>query len=87
MTQPPWPGPPEAPSTAATVSGVGLALLGLALFGIGMLVLLCGGLGFVMVPDGLEDGGVVGMLISGTVMTVLAAVALIGAMLALRSRR
>lgn len=87
MTKPPWSGPPEAPSTAATVSGIGLALLGVILFGIGMLVLLCGGLGFVMVPDGLEDGGVVGMLIGGGVVTVLAVVALIGAMLALRSRR
>lgn len=84
---PPRPMPPEAPGAAATVSGIGLGLLGILLLVIGMVVLLCGGLGFVMVPDGLEDGGVVGMLIGGTVMMLLAVLALIGAMLAVRSRR
>lgn len=84
---PPPPTPPEPPGTAATVSGIALGLLGILLLAIGMVVLLCGGLGFVMVPDGLEDGGVVGMLIGGTVTTLLAVVALVGAMLAVRSRR
>lgn len=95
MSVPPAPGPrpglphPATPPTpdrsGRRAAGIVLAVLGVFVLGGGVLVLLCGGLGYVMTGGSL-DTGAGAMLLVGLLVMVLGVGMLAAALLALRRR-